>query len=722
MILFQKDWQRFPSAIIDYDTKNETFLRMAAVYKKMGIKNNAFHLSLLQPEIKALDPFSEELDLEQKTLISIECRYNPWYFFREVVRIPPVAGPMPVPFRANRGNLALIWCFFTHTDIALIQPRQTGKSVSTDTISDWLIYIGANNTTMSMLTKDDMLRKANVERLKKIRDNLPPYLNPKTKKDSDNQHEVTCRAYNNIYRTSVAQNTEASANNLGRGMTSPVFHIDEAPFIRHISTTLPAALASGSAAREEAKVWNRPYGNIFTTTAGKKDDRDGKFVYDMIHGGAVWTEQFLDASGPEQLKELVERNCSGRKLLVNATFSHRQLGFTDEWLYEAMRTANSYGEAADRDFFNVWTSGTQRSPLTTKLNEIIRQSEIEPKHTEISRDNYIFRWYIEEEEIPQRMKESQFIMGLDGSEAVGRDNIGIILLDVQDLSVVGAATCNETNLIRFGSFVAELMIKYKNILFIPERKSTGQTLIDILLIHLPRAGEDPFKRIYNRVVEEQTIRKTEFKEIQADTSRRSEDFYDRYKRLFGFNTTGDSRLLLYSSVLQNGAKRAGHLVHDRTLSQEIRALVEKNGRIDHAASGHDDMVIAWLLTHWTIIHGKHLDYYGIDVTRVNTSMALGARQLSNEEIMERQEQANIQKEIVQIYEQLKEEASDFVAQRLERRLIMLNTQYKPAEDDAFSIDALIKQAHEEREAKEMRRVRQDTPLDRNAIWGRRSGF
>ena len=143
MILFKDDWAKYPNAIVHYRTRNKSFLELAEKYKRMGIKNYAFHLCLLQKELEDVDPHDPNLTPEQMTLIGLECLYNPWYFFREVLRIPPQASANSIPFRANRGNISLIWLFFNHIDVGLTQPRQTGKSVSVDGLVLYLLVIGS---------------------------------------------------------------------------------------------------------------------------------------------------------------------------------------------------------------------------------------------------------------------------------------------------------------------------------------------------------------------------------------------------------------------------------------------------------------------------------------------------------------------------------------------------------------------------------------------------
>jgi hypothetical protein len=720
MILFLEDWARFPNAIPDYKTKNESFLRQAHVYKTMGIKNHLFLLALMQPELQGVDPHDPNLTLEQKAMIGLECKYNPWYFFREVVRLPAVAGPEPVKFRANRGNIALFWAFFCNIDAANIQPRQTGKSASTDCLMVWVNFIGATNTKTTMITKDDALRRANVDRLKGIRNLLPKYLVNLTREDADNQFELTCKALKNSYTTGVAQNSEAAANNLGRGLTSPILHCDEGPFINFIGTSLPAALAAGTAARDEARKYNRPYGNIFTTTAGKKDDRDGRFMYDLIHSGAVWNEAFFDCKNKRDLREMVMSNGTGGAALVNITMSHRQLGKTDEWLRDAIAIARATGEAADRDFLNVWTSGTQRSPLSTALNEAIRNSEMEVLHSEIT-DRYVLRWFIPEDEIATRMAEGHFVIGMDTSEAVGRDAIGFVMLDIRDLSTVAAGTYNETNIQRFGAYLMSLMLKYENTTLVIERKSTAIGLLDYLIIQMSALGIDPFKRIYNRIVDEGNDE--QMRELNRRPEFRSEQFYDMRRSKFGFSTTKESRTLLYTNVLQEAAKKAGHLVRDKTLSGELRGLVEKNGRIDHVSSGHDDMVMSWLLAHWFLTHARNLSHYGIVSSHVMMAVSEMGRVLNEEELQRREQQGQLMDEIDDLLDKLKNCKEEILIVKYEHRLRFLQSQLDASGvEEVTNMDALIHQVREERQKRMRMESQQRRTTHNRSLDFQRPGF
>ena len=129
MVLYIEDWKYYPAATVHWETENKSYLDLAAKYKLAGIQNNFFFLALHNPRLKNVDPYSENLTLAQKAMIGIECRQNPWYFFREVARAPAIAGVNPSKVQANRSTIALWWSFFNHITIILTQPRQTGNVV-----------------------------------------------------------------------------------------------------------------------------------------------------------------------------------------------------------------------------------------------------------------------------------------------------------------------------------------------------------------------------------------------------------------------------------------------------------------------------------------------------------------------------------------------------------------------------------------------------------------
>lgn len=699
MILFLDDWRKY-DAIADLHTPNQSYVRLAAVYREMGIQNHMFHLALHDRTLQGVDPHALDLTLEQQLRVAHECAVNPWYFFREVIKVPAQSGMETPPLLGNRGNIAMWWCFFNHILTILIQARQTGKSLSSDALATLLLNILCKKTQINLLTKDDTLRSANIERLKEMDKTLPKYLQQRTKADVNNSEEITIRQLGNHYRAHLPQKQEKMANNVGRGLTSPIFFIDEGPFQPHIGTAMPAALAAGTAARERAELNGEPYGTLVTTTAGKRDDRDGKWMYNFVSEAAEWTEKFFDCKDRVELEETVRTNSRTGQERINITMNHLQLGKDDAWLKKAVEGAIATGEAADRDFGNVWTSGNTSHPLPLHILEAIRDGVIGVNHTSISKiGGYLTRWYIDEHTKEGYLRNGRFVMSMDTSDASGGDDISLLLTDTSNGETVASGTYNETNLITLAEWItSEWIEKYENITVCIERKSSGVAILDYLLLILPTKNIDPFKRLFNRIVNEHDEMPDKYREIQQPLGRRANDIYVRFKKAFGFATAGTgvtSRTELFSGVLQNAAKRFGTRIRDLTTVNQIAGLEERKGRIDHAEGEHDDMVIAWLLNAWLLTKAKNLSYYGIMPKDILTRLG-DAKEIPVEEAYDNAEQRSLRDEMQKVLEQLKNTNDELMVQKLERRLFYLDSRIIFEEGEKLSLDELINSVREEK--------------------------
>lgn len=697
MILYLDQWRLYPTAIVHNSTKNKSFVRLANIYRSFGVKNHAFMLALINPLLEHVDPHDPTISLEQMSMVTAECKVNPWYYFREVARAPAQAGSGAVPMDANRGNIALYWLFFNHVMTILIQIRQTGKSFSTDTLMTYLLNIAADNTQINLLTKDDSLRRANIQRIKDIFDELPPYLLQKTKDDANNTEEITVLRKNNYYKTHVPQSSPKNAEKVGRGLTSPIFHIDEAPFQPHIEVALPAALAATGAAADKAKAAGGHYGTILTTTAGKIDDRDGLYVYNMVQGSAVWSETFLDCHDQEDLYKTIRNNSRDRLVRVNITLNHRQLGKTDEWLLEKLESSNAQGDAANRDYFNMWTAGSQTSPLPLHLLEAIRNSVEEPSFTEKStHGGFVTRWYIPKDSRDERMASRRYSLGMDTSEASKRDDVTIYVQDSETYETICCAAVNEANLLVISRWIAEFLRDWPTVVANIERKSTGVGIIDYLLIHLPNMNIDPFRRLFNMVVNDRQENPSRFEEMQRLVSRRDPYVYEKYKQCFGFTTAGQglfARSNLYGPVLQQAAKVSASKVYDKKLADQITALVEKNGRVDHPPGGHDDMVIAWLLSNWLLSQARNIEYYGFSPERIGSLSFTNADQLP--EVVEAARlQRDLREQLRKLTEDLSKCKDVWVSQRIEQKIRKLTEYIVPIENEILNVDEMIRQAKE----------------------------
>lgn len=702
MILYLDQWRHYNSAVVHWETTNKSYLDLAAKYKLAGIENNFFFLALHNPRLKDVDPHSENLTLREKAMVGIECRQNPWYFFREVARAPAIAGVNPSKVQANRSAIALWWCFFNHITIILTQPRQTGKSFVTDLLMTELMNFVCNNTKINLLTKDDTLRTENIARLRDIYDELPAYLKFKDKTDINNTEAITINKFNNKYTAHVPQASPKNAYKLGRGLTSAIIQIDEAPFQPNIEIAMGSALGAMGAAVDKAKEEGEPYGTIITTTAGKKDDPSGKYVYQLIEGSAVFTEKFFDAKDEQDLRKMVTSASRGGAYRTYACFSHIQLGKTDEWLKEKLNSSMQSPDDANRDFFNIWTSGTESSPIATEYLELMARTIVDASYHEIfSIGRYIVRWYIDERQKENYLRTRKIVLSVDTSDASGGDDISAVFLDVETGAVIGAATFNETNLITFAQWLVYILSTYLNVTLIIERRSSAITILDYLMLFLVEKGIDPFKRIFNWVVNDPLEHKALADEIKNNINRRAEDIYVRAKKAFGFATSGSgqqARGELYSTTLQAAVRRCSDKIYDRVLVGQISGLIIKNGRIDHRTGENDDMVIALLLAHWFITTAKNLHHYGIDPTRVLIE-SKPKQEIAPKQYYMHVEQERIRLRIQDIYEKLQIERDPIICSMYERELVYLDSKIILQDGEHYSVDAIIKEAEAARKSR-----------------------
>ena len=340
------------------------------------------------------------------------------------------------------------------------------------------------------------------------------------------------------------------------------------------------------------------------------------------------------------------------------------------------------------------------SPLSTAVLEAIGKSEMNPVWMEFGAE------YALESEVAKYVNEKPLILGLDTSDAIGRDAISLVFTDAYSLSLVGAATVNEAYLPSVAMWVAKLLVKYPKLTLVIEKKSSAQTFIDTAIVVLAKAGIDPTTRMYCRINYERGKEGGMYEKMQSvAVARRTVEFYDPIRAMFGFNTSGSSRDLLYGIVLTAAAQRCCTKIYDRILSGELRQLTVKNGRIDHGSSGHDDTIIAWLLTHWFLMYGKNLDVYGIDSSKIQLRALKDGKVGTEEDAAKLRDQELLNAEIDNILARLKNTSSVHQVITLEAQLRKVLAKLEDTGAEPMSIDQLLQDAKKNRIQKmQLRRI------------------
>lgn len=612
MILFEKDF-REQNAYIHENTRNDTFIRTSMLLQKLGVRNFMFPLALYQKDLMGIDPHNpKHITTEVAEKIALEIKINPWYYFREVIRIPST-GSKPTPFLLNRGNLAQIWCFYNNIDVASVQPRQTGKTMGAISITSHVLYFLGLEFNISMLTKDASLVQENVARLKGIRDAIPKYLMNLSAKDRDNKEGLTYDALKNKYLTYVNAHDDRNAYRIARGQTTSMQHWDEIAYFNYIWITYSSALASTGAAVRNAKAYGMPHSNLLTTTAGRPDTESGAFVADLLNSACRFHESLYDSKDKADLEDIVTKNSYMGNKLIYSVFSHRQLGYTDAWLKAEIIRGKHSQESADRDFLNIWKAGSDNGVVPQHLIDKMNENRLEPVWVE-NTDNYLINWYVSEELLKTpEYKNRSYIAGMDASELIGSDYTTYVVIDPYDLGVVATLRCNESNILYLARRLAKVMITYPKMVMIPETKSTGRAILDIIIDELLQAGINPWFRIFNQAIQ----RRDEAAFRNFNLHNTAPDGLNR--KLFGYNTSGgdgpQSRNLLYKTVMIKALEINHDRIYDESLIREFGSLCSRNGRIDHRQGGNDDMIISYLLANYLAFFGKNLHLYGIDTGR-----------------------------------------------------------------------------------------------------------
>lgn len=690
-ILYASDFNKYPKAIVDLKTPNRSWVEFASKLKAMGVKNWGFHLTLLDPGLQGIDPYDETLSSSMILRIQTELRNNMWYFIREVFKVPSNVGDEPGYLEANRGNIASYWCLFNSFITYLEQIRQTGKSLLGRSMHVGIHTAWLTGSTSILFTKSD-LRADEIKDYKAIKATLPGYMWYATPKDKDNQQDFTTLCHGNVTFTYIPSTDEVSANKVGRGKTPRFVNVDEVPFLTYANVSIPALIASTNRSFTDAEEAGVFRGIFYSTTAGDLSTREGKYVYEMIRGqGMFFSEILYDAVDRDDASELIFAN-SVNKIVphIVIAFNHNQLGYSDEWLRKKIAANPASKDQIKRDYLGMWTYGSQNNPIPEHLLAILRKYSNSNYTSETYHSFYLVRFHKPAEYVKTR----KIAMGLDMSEAIGRDAITGVGIDVETLETLVAFSVSESNLIYFGSFLANFMKTFPNITLVPEAKSAWTGGIrDQLLIEMPKLGLDPGKRIYSTIVDHARGSESEQKDYRNYAAGYpSERKYYPYRTEFGFKTGKVSRDVLFRDVMMNVIKEIPNLIRDPNLIDELSTLVERNGRIDHASSGHDDHVISFNLAHWFIRYARNLEHYDIDSTKIMSKVERDLEEVTPEEWRRREKYAKLQKQLDQALQRLEVASSSIEIAYLESRVRLLEQDMPEINDPNASASSLSARA------------------------------
>lgn len=588
--------------IYDTQTKNISFLQTSVDLAKLGIKNNKFFLKLYDQDLQGIDPYSPYLTDELRFKIVTECIRNPWYFLREVCRIPDQGAGAGIPYQLHRANLAITWCFVNGIDSYLTIPRQTGKTMSILAIIEWSFLYGTSNSDFLFFNKSQEDANANLARLKALRKLLPPYLqfnvdnivdeNGKKLKDTDNVKKVVCAGNGNTITTKPSARTKDAADKLGRGSTTPLHYYDEVEFTDWIAEIVEAAGPAFNTASKNAKRNNSAYGRLFSSTPGDLDSNAGQQAMQILEKTYKWSEKFYDMN-PEKVKEIIAANSDNR--IVYIEYSYIQLGKDENWFRDTCVTVNNNPAKVRREILLQRMRGSSDSPFDEE--DLLALQELKPEPIE----EYIINEFYKLDVYKKIDRDISYIIGVDVSNGYGQDNTAVTVLNPYTLEVDAEFKSSLISTTNLKKFLFVLVRKYfpKCILAI-ERNHNGESVISDLreTTIAPNLYYDNTKDPMGSSVDAKIDNKG-FLVQEAEK-----------RKLFGVWTGTKSRKIMMD-LLETKVKEEKEKFTSRNVIEDILNLVIKNGKIQANAGSHDDCVMSYLVALYVFYYGKNLHRYGL---------------------------------------------------------------------------------------------------------------
>lgn len=592
----------------DWETENKSFIDVHNQLKMRGVKNNAFHLILLNPGLKGIDPYSENLTIEQKLMIIQECQLNIFYFLREVVRIPEQGKGYPVRFKLDRGTLAALFCFANDINFYLIKPRQTGKSVGIDAMLAWAFKFGITNGQFMFAGNKEKTPKDNLKKMKHYISLLPPYIaNLGTKAKDSSGHMV--RKTNNVksYVEPATNNSamvagcavsETAAEEIGRGDSHTYEFFDEAEFTSYIETIVQVSGMAFNTASQNAINNGGHACRIFASTPGDlSDEKKCQSALKIVEKSVTWKENFYDDYGNDikGFHEFVRKNSS--YAVVYIEYSYQQLGYGEEWFRTACQQVGHNVAKIRREILLQRFSGNALSPFSEQDIIEINENKKAPVFVQTVNKIYDLRFYQKPEEI--KRNRLHFI-AIDPSDGTGSDFYGMVVVDPYTLETVmefksqymAPSDCRK---------LVEFMVKtyFPKVMIIVESNRNGIAVID----NFKEGWLKPFIYASPEADSSAMLAREDYDErgfIKEQLMRR---------KYFGVKTLSHSRDVMMG-LLTDAVRFKKDVLVAEYLVQDINDLILKGGKIQAAAGKHDDLVMAWCLCMYTIYYGEKLERWG----------------------------------------------------------------------------------------------------------------
>lgn len=632
----------------DFGTKNQSFLQTAYELKALNIKHFYFMLEVKRPDlgVQDLDPYDPNLTPEQIGAIIIECKQNPWYFFREVSRVP--AGGAPVPFQAylHRSSCAMVWCYLRNIDFMVCQPRQTYKTTWIIILLSYAFVFECRKVRIPFMHLDERGVLKNCTDFRDYIAALPPYLNPwygmnklpgpKSIRDDREKHQVSVKI------VTQSESQEKARDKL-RGDTLFVGFLDEWEYIAFINEVISGGAPAMLSGRAIAEQTGARTCMMYASTPGDLETDTGVAAQHIIDMTPRFNEKLYDATDKEinlflitATKRFDDDKSEGTEVYdpmmdadldnipkstrVYIEFTYKQLRKDEKWLRDQYIAALQSGKVAEYrrgillDRFRGGDAALFDQKDIDYIKSIVREpdNQIIIKYT-VNNKVRIFHLDVYKHKINQgdlSLDEAYFdvyipyLIGIDVSAGGNGDNTAICIVHPYTLEVVAelqSPYIGLFDLMRIITFLAKLV---PSGIFCVETNSVGKAIIDFVqetkLEH--RFYHDPELDMSKNAI---TMQQDEAKFVETKA---------KSKQYIGTYVTPKVRTNMMDLLKLHVHDYRNH-INTQGLVKDICSLVKIKGKIQAGNNAHDDMVMAYLHTLYILYYGFDLTRFGIDKNR-----------------------------------------------------------------------------------------------------------
>lgn len=427
-IFFDKKCNRCTTVYYDFLTENTSFLEftklMHSIQKTLGNNMNwKTPLMLFDRDLMGVNCQSDNLPPYLAKKVWEEAKINPYFHFREIaMNINDKTGDLS-RFEINIANWSVIWIYTQCFNLYHEAPRQTGKTfIVTHILAYEYVICGYNgkkilfghyNFKQAVMNREKMIQVANCYP-KYLRFHAMTWEQNKKRQgwradDLEVKPKAGAQTTNHFLKTvakaiSVGKSLQ-SAEQAGRGETSPFPYIDELNFITYIQAVTTSLNYTYSTARTKALNANKRACMFWTSTAGKLNTKHGREMYDVITNQMCHFELEYFSFSFNKLEDTLIKGSSRR--FFNIKYDYETMGLDNNW-FSYMKSLAESSNAFRTEVLQEWLDVDEDAIFTQE--ELIRIQRIASHNNDKAKLEFIFSSF--------PIKYFQSIPGISFNDAV----------------------------------------------------------------------------------------------------------------------------------------------------------------------------------------------------------------------------------------------------------------------------------------------------------------